>query len=716
MGFGKNVAITRILGQYGYVASNGYALTSGNTVLGYIRSNMSLSVSASSSISSFTLSITGSATPVSFKGLSLVQTDTSNYIGNIISSVSNNPSISANNYTLQNGSVTGQLYVEKLYQYYINTLSSSATLGLVSVPSASSYMTSYANSTSTTIVSKPVNGHVFDLFQVNTISDGKESVKVKIGIEAINDTTGQFNLFIRDLNDTDKNPVVLENWTRLSMDPTSERYIGQIIGNSYIQINTDGSNTELGEFPTNSKFIYLTNINTALPTASITIVPGGFKGYIGNAIGGLSEPTLPLKRNQLNSNSAVDKKVYMGVDFSQSNLTDFFSAKPVSLSTGSQTAYKGFLLFENVENTSLSSQYYGINGSNYGSSSYGVSVYNSSSSSTYYALDNFLLPVVGGFDGFDEEALTENKLKFNIAYSNSALTTTNTVVSSIGYSDFKLSIDSISDDDNVDYKALFTFDIINQDAIQYALTMVETRGDVIYIPDMVSATGDENDLISYVGDYDTSYAAVYYPGYKEKDTNTGKYNWLNASYGASEAFSYTDTVAYPWYAPAGITRGKLDTAYIAYKKVNAPLRTLLAQNNINPIVTFNAKGANGLFLLGNSTLQVASSALSDVNVRRLLIEARKFVASVGLKLLYEPGDQDLFDTFTNTCNPYFNRVKALRGLIQYKVIMNSTTTSNDDLDKDQINGFIAIQPTKAIEVINIGFIITKQGAIFDNII
>ncbi len=705
MNNGKNVAIVRILGQNGYIASNAYALTAGNTILGIIRTNMTATVATGGTISSFTLNVNSAQ----FKNLSLVKTDNNNYIANIISSTPNVQSTSANNFTLQSATVSGGVYISNLYQFYIDTLSA-VPVGLVSIPSASSFMTNYSNSKSTTIVSNVYNGQTYDLFTINTVADGNESVYYKIAITNINTNSGRFNLLVRDFNDTDKNPVILEQWNDLSLDPTNESFIGSIIGNSIFTVNSDGSISEMGDYPNQSKYIYLTNINTVLPS-SITATPGGFKGFVGTNGSGVSEPAVPIKRNQLDNSGIVNKKISFGIDFSTSNVSDFLKKKSIGLTNGTTTAYKGFLLYDNIEATPLSANYYGTSTGNYNSAAYNSSTYISATSS-FVALDNFVVAVAGGFDGFDEEVTTPNKLKFAIQNNGGSLVSTNNVLNSIGYSDFKLAVDVISDVDYVDFKLLFTPSIYQTEAINYALSMVENRGDAFYVPDLISATGDQDTIISYVDNYDSSYAGVFYPGIKQKDTNTGVYNWLDTSIVMSEVFSYNDNVAYPWYAAAGINRGSLDSAYIAYKKLTKTDRDLLYSNNINPIATFSSNGQQTISVFGNATLQKQRSALSDINIRRMLIEAKKFITSVTVKLLFEPIDETLFDRFRRLATPYFDTVKSLKGLQEFSVVMNSSTTTNSDIDMNRVNGYILIKPTKFSEVINIGFVITKSGASF----
>ena len=82
------------------------------------------------------------------------------------------------------------------------------------------------------------------LFKFRTISDGDNANKdVKFSIINIKPDNGTFDLLVRNFYDTDENPSIVEKFSRLSMDPTSNGYIARRIG------------TLDGEFPLKSKYI-----------------------------------------------------------------------------------------------------------------------------------------------------------------------------------------------------------------------------------------------------------------------------------------------------------------------------------------------------------------------------------------------------------------------------------------------------------------------------
>jgi phage tail sheath protein FI len=163
----------------------------------------------------------------------------------------------------------------------------------------------------------------------------------------------------------------------------------------------------------------------------------------------------------------------------------------------------------------------------------------------------------------------------------------------------------------------------------------------------------------------------------------------------------TDNIAFPWFAAAGYTRGIVNSIK-ARKKLTQEDRDTLYQGRINPIATFSDVGT---VIWGNKTLQVRESALDRINVRRLLLQARKLISAVSVRLLFDQNDeqvrQDILDA-----------IRRDRGLYDFRVTVSSDT---EDLDRNQLVGKIYIKPTRSLEFIDITFYITPTGASFDNI-
>ena len=120
----------------------------------------------------------------------------------------------------------------------------------------------------------------------------------------------------------------------------------------------------------------------------------------------------------------------------------------------------------------------------------------------------------------------------------------------------------------------------------------------------------------------------------------------------------------------------------------------------------------GVLIWGNKTMQEAETALNRLNVRRLLLQARKLISAVSVRLLFEPNDQVVRNRFLSLVNPILDNIRKERGLNDFRVTVSSDP---DEIDRNEMSAKLYLKPTKALEYIIIDFIITPQGASFENV-
>ena len=170
-----------------------------------------------------------------------------------------------------------------------------------------------------------------------------------------------------------------------------------------------------------------------------------------------------------------------------------------------------------------------------------------------------------------------------------------------------------------------------------------------------------------------------------------------------------DRIAAPWFAPAGMNRGGLNTVLRAKYKLSQAQKDELYLNNINPLATIPQQG---VVAFGQKTLQKDASALDRVNVRRLLIELKSFIGQVANTIVFEPNTTVTRLSFTNRVNPYLESIQQKQGLYAFKVIMDESLNTPDVIDRNQLIGQIYIQPTRTAEFISLDFILQPTGASF----
>jgi phage tail sheath protein FI len=236
----------------------------------------------------------------------------------------------------------------------------------------------------------------------------------------------------------------------------------------------------------------------------------------------------------------------------------------------------------------------------------------------------------------------------------------------------------------------------------------QTRGDSLFVLDLVPYNTTISTVTTQANSRNTSYAASYWPWVQMIDPATGKNVWVPASTVMAGVFAFNDTVAEPWFAPAGINRGGLQVIR-AEQKLPQSSRDTLYTNKVNPIATFPGTGT---VVYGQKTLQTQASALDRVNVRRLLIALKNYISQVANTLVFEQNTIATRNAFLSQVNPYLESVQQRQGLFAFRVIMNETNNTADVIDRNELIGQIYIQPTRTAEFIYLDFNILPTGATF----
>ena len=175
---------------------------------------------------------------------------------------------------------------------------------------------------------------------------------------------------------------------------------------------------------------------------------------------------------------------------------------------------------------------------------------------------------------------------------------------------------------------------------------------------------------------------------------------MNCAPDVGGCLARTDRLADPWMSPAGFKRGDiLNTIRLVYNPTDAEQDTLF-DADINPVVVYPGEGT---VLFGDKTLAGSTSSLSRINVSRLFIYLKKIVGSAARSLLFEMNDEGTRSSFVNTVSPLLNRIKARRGIYDYKVVCDESNNTSDIIDSNQFVADVFIKPSKSINFIKITF-------------
>jgi len=661
---------------------------------------------------------------------------------------------------------TNNMWVEEIYDNSLNNLAASAlTFSQISIgqePVFDNYSEDWQPLAATKgpetpwIMSELRGNQIFKLFKVILISDGNDANDmVKISIQNIDKNTKSFSLVVRNINDSDTNQIIYESFQNCTLNPGSQNYIGLKIG------------TENGDYTLRSRYIML-EFDEDGP---IDALPAGFQGY---PIRNYSGATLttgavgqwyndPPSAAQLNSNtfnsgavsgwpdSAAPKPFYNLV---YNTLTD--NIKRTYLGWSSKKGFdKSFFIYKGLDGANPTVPYKcGAGGGNPGvvwtgktlgfhfdnrvsamtttdTYQYHVGAYNfnpsgntSLQTQNYYNDSNYLKFTVipyGGNDGWDRYRKSRtNGDTYIINQTNySTFWYNNTITSSCEATDYYSFYDGIrkyANPESIDISLFGTpgLDYTNNlSLVNRAVEMIENdRADSLYV---VNSTNPTNQTVSAAVDnfsnsaLSSSYVTTYWPWVRYKDTENNIRLYLPPTGEAFRVMALTDNISFPWFAPAGQNRGLLNTIDKAQTKLTQQDRDDLYEARINPIATFNGVG---VVIWGQKTIQSTLSALDRINVRRLMIYLKKKVTTVGIQLLFEQNDDIVRQQFLSLINPILEDVRRDRGLVEYKVELNSEV---GELDTNSMTGRIFVKPTRTLEFIEVEFNITPSSVSFNDI-
>lgn len=581
------------------------------------------------------------------------------------------------------------------------------------------------------VTSQQIGSSVVNLFKFHTLSHGTTvNYETKIAIRNIRLSSeisdpngyGTFNVEVRRVNttnvpplyksvynsdDTDLQPDIVETFQNVNLDPDSPRYIVRIIGDRYQELGADGSIVYEGDYENISKYIRVeVSQAVANKTADETLVPFGFRAL-----------QSPIPNTSTGANLAAatfNVSQTIGGTYNANNTHGFNFTAAANISYLAPIPTDGFTTGSNIDfylgnvlqsaDAAFPSTTNAYSGSLQAALTAGTFTGNVATNTR-----NFIMPMQGGFDGarpnlpkFSGENITPSN---TFGFECSGPSTTGTIA-------YKKAFALLSNTDFYDMNMLLTPGIIHtihSNVSNAARQLAEERQDTFYITDLVQLDDPIATAVVAANNIDSSYAATYYPWVKILDPRNNRPTWVPPSVVMPGVIAFNDATAAPWYAPAGLNRGGLTIATQTYKNLSPAQKGQLYEARINPIANFPNLG---IAVWGQKTLQARASALDRVNVRRLLIAVKKFIASATQFLVFEQNTDSTRKRFESIVNPYLESVKQQQGLFAFRVKMDAQNNTPDLIDQNILFGQIFLQPTRTAEFIILDFNIQPTGAAF----
>lgn len=594
------------------------------------------------------------------------------------------------------------------------------------------------------------------LFRFHTISDGNDSsTQVKISIANVRPDDGTFDLYVRDFNDSDGNPYILESYKKLNMVPGDPKYIGLQIG------------TVDGAYELKSKYIMVEVIETDMTK---TCVPAGFLGYpvrdyeaFADSGYTLEAPTFTY--NRLYDDDIKEKRQYFGLSDITGIDTDMLSYKGKNAYTEVYTSgythafHLDSTLSEEIREQLGSAITITVDGEE-GTEDIiwdAVSPNNITSEGfppiigseqdmegTIYEdgkLRKFTLCFYGGFDGWDiyrnartnTDEFKANKYKgkienghgqtFSKIQNGISLALTGNCITSDYYAylagvnqfeipeKYLINLFATPGIDYVNHTSL-TSEILDmleekrQDTFYVATTPDKPWGSSDAIEDMYSSSDAAENLEDT--SIDTYIASTYYPWVKKWDEENNKYIFLPPTKDVLRNMADVDNKSYPWYAPAGVERGNVDAERMRFF-AKLEDEDNVYDGRINPLKTFSKEGIK---IWGNKTMYTGDTPMNRINVVRLMLYMKRLIIESTRGLIFEPNDTTLAKQFDSIVRPILNQIRTDRGITDFRLTVSQTP---EQMDAHELSAVIYVKPTPTLEYIEINFVVTPQSVSFDEI-
>jgi len=254
------------------------------------------------------------------------------------------------------------------------------------------------------------------------------------------------------------------------------------------------------------------------------------------------------------------------------------------------------------------------------------------------------------------------------------------------------------------------------------IEIAEQRKDCVayispYRGSSVNATSTSTQLTNILGFFSpitSSSYAVFDSGYQYiYDRFNQKFVYIPCSGDTAGICVRTDINQYPWYSPAGKSRGNYNHAIKLAYSPSQDDRDRLYSQRINPIIS--SPGA-GIILFGDKTALSYQSAFDRINVRRLFITIEQAIKSAADAQLFEFNDATTRANFVNIVDPYLKDVQIKRGISDYLLICDETNNTPDVIDRNEFVANIYVKPARSINFIGLTFVATRTGVSFETVV
>jgi len=298
---------------------------------------------------------------------------------------------------------------------------------------------------------------------------------------------------------------------------------------------------------------------------------------------------------------------------------------------------------------------------------------------------------------------------------------------SVELSDFIAGIDKVSNDTEVTINYLIQGSASGSKEVEQAkanklIAVAEGRKDCVAfispyragVVNVASSATQLTNTLSFFSSLSSSSYAVFDSGYQYiYDRFNQQFVYMPCSADIAGLCVRTDINQFPWYSPAGKTRGSLKFAIkLAYNPAQADRDQLYSQR-VNPVIS---SPGSGIILFGDKTALGYQSAFDRINVRRLFITIEQAIKGAADAQLFEFNDAATRANFINIVEPYLRDVQVKRGITDFLLVCDESNNTPDVIDRNEFVADIFVKPARSINYIGLTFVATRTGVSFETVV
>ena len=281
---------------------------------------------------------------------------------------------------------------------------------------------------------------------------------------------------------------------------------------------------------------------------------------------------------------------------------------------------------------------------------------------------------------------------------------------------YRKAVDILKEKSDTEIQLLAIPGIRQPQVTDWATDAIEDRFDALYLMDIQEKDAEDNFItgsgvppnVTYTTSrfksrsIDSSFAAAYFPDVIVTDPTTNTNVQVPPTVAVLGAFGLNDAVAHPWFRTSRVRERRVGRGRRRAEDETVSNLDVLYDARINPITSFPGQGGPTIFGQKNATGRGGARSIVSMFVdcsSRFVARFERLPTSSSSNRIGKRHSPASLERL----NPILSRIQQQQGLDRYKVQIDTTTTTQADIENNTVRGKIFLQPTRSLEFISLDF-------------